>query len=361
MAIFILSSLFILIYLFYPQWLKKLKIRSFGDAQDKVVDNISIIYLSQNYAVGLKEKLSFLLNEIKYFENSELIVIDDASSDSSVEILQKLTNNKLRIITKENSKGVPHSMNLGVKLSAYQNIVFCDQRQILEKGIIKKLVTPLGLDKVGVVSSCISSVDKSKKFYFLRAHENYMKELEGQTGNLMGVYGPLYALKKECYHKIPDNIILDDLYLTLCILKNKQAVFQVDCRIYDENFEQLYSYKRAKRYLAGFFQILNDKELLSQLSRKQKIMLFWHKYFRIPIPLLIACSFVFLGFKSLYDSTSFYVFVSLSFLSIFILLPINLKGFRQIKSMVRFISFYSLASIELLVRAFILNQNIYEE
>jgi poly-beta-1,6-N-acetyl-D-glucosamine synthase len=361
MGIIYITMLFILIYLLYPYWLKKQKIVTFDEVPDVEADNISLIFLSRNHAYGLKEKISFLLGEISGFKNAEIIVIDDASTDGTAEILQELIHSQLRIIIKESPRGVPDSMNLGVKLSAWENIVFCDQRQILEKGIISKLIAPLGYNQVGAVSSCISSCDKSEKFYVLREHETNIKKLEGRTGNLMGVYGPLYALKKKYYHPIPDNIILDDLYLTLHILKDKQVVFQNDCKIYDDNFELLYSYKRTKRYLAGFIQILNERKLLSQLSGEQKFMLFWHKYFRIPIPLLIASSYIFLGLKSLHSHLYFSGYFGASVLAAFLFIPIDLKFCRQIRSMLRFVCFYSMASIELFIKASIFKQNIYEK
>ena len=342
MVIVIITILFILIYLLYPFWLTKQKAVRFDDSQSEEVDNLSIIYLSHNYAGGLKKKISFLLDEISCFEKSELIVIDDASTDESADILNAFSHSKLRFIVKDSRMGIPHSMNLGVKMARYRNICFCDQRQMLNKGIIKKLIAPLKYEAIGMVSSCISSNDKSRKQYLLRAHENRIKELEGQTGNLIGVYGPLYALKKECYHEIPNNIILDDLYLTLKILDHKKAVFERDCEIIDDNFNLLYSYKRARRYIAGFFQILNDKELIRKLSLKQKTMLFWHKYFRIPIPLLIAFCYVLLGIDSFYDHTSLIIFLSLSFFCLLSIIPINSKVFRQMRSVLRFVSFYSI-------------------
>lgn len=361
MVLIIITISFIFIYLLYPLWLREHKIFSFDETQIKEVNNITVVYLSQNYAEGLRNKIPFLLDEISCFENSELIIIDDASTDDTAEILKSFTHCNLRVEIIENSKGIPHSMNLGVKLSSYQNIVFCDQRQILEKGIIKKLVEPLKYDGVGMVSSCISSYDKINKFHLLRAHENYIKQLEGQTGNLIGVYGPLYAIKKDCYHEIPGNIIIDDLYLTLCILDSKQVIFKNDCKTIDDNFDLLYSYKRSKRYLSGFFQILNEKALITKLSKRQKTMLFWHKYFRIPIPLLIVCCYLYLGLDSFYNQNSFLLFLVFSFLCMSALVPINLKIFRPIRSVVRLVSFYSLAIIELFFRSLILKQNIYEK
>lgn len=361
MVLLIITATFIIINLLYPLWLRKQKVVSLNEATNNDINSISIVYLSQNYAKGIREKIPKLLDELTCFENSELIVIDDASTDETVELLKSNAHHKLRYVSKETPLGIPHSMNLGVQLSNYQNIVFCDQRQTLDNGIIKKLVSPLKHDGVGMVSSCISSFDKKHRFYLLRAYENYIKKQEGQTGNLIGVYGPLYALKKDCYFEIPDNIILDDLYLTLRVLPSQKVLFKIDCEAVDDNFELLYNYNRSKRYLAGLIQILHQKHLLTSLSSKQKTMLFWHKFLRIPIPLLLVFSYFYLGLESFYSHFSLLLFLTFSILLISLMFPVNGKFFRQMRSVLRLIVFYSFACIELTFKSLILKKNIYEK
>lgn len=349
MSVFLIAPFIILIYFGYLLWLITQKSVNYFDEQEQPVKQISIIYLSQNGEGYIEEKISFLLNELSAFELSELIIIDDVSDDRSQEIFNNFTSEKLSVIKKKEKKGIPHSMNLGIKHAKYENIVFCDQRQNLEKGIIRKLTEPLKYSRIGAVSSCISSYDKSHGFSLIRAHENFIKKLEGKTGNLIGVYGPLYAIKKECYHDIPENIILDDLYLTLKVLSSKQVVFQNECKVYDDSLDFLYDYKRAKRYLSGFFQLLSHKELLSELSGKQKAMLFWHKYFRILIPLFLALSYIFLGIKSIEHLYLFIPFIIISGFGIIFQIPYNLKYSKQVKNIFRFVIFYSVGIVDLLV------------
>lgn len=193
----------------------------------------------------------------------------------------------------------------------------------------------------------------------MRVHENSIKKLESRTGNLIGVYGPLYAIKKECYTDIPDGIILDDLYLTLNILKTKKVVFLDSAIVYDDNLDTLYDYKRVKRYLSGFFQILQQKGLIKGLSGRQKLMLFWHKYIRVVIPLILLCSYVILGMKAFSDIVFLYIFLGITSLSFLFFIPLNLHPFSQVKSLIRFASFYSIALIELFVKGFIFRWSFY--
>jgi hypothetical protein len=187
-------------------------------------------------------------------------------------------------------------MNRGVENAENDYVIFCDQRQKLSVKILQNIVEPLKCGKTGAVSGCICHRDKENRRSMLRRHENYIKARESRAGSLIGVYGPFYAIKKQCYSAIPGEIILDDLYLSLRILKSHNIVFREDCRIIDENFSLLNDYRRTRRYVSGFLQILKDKTLIRNLNARQKTMLIWHKYLRLLIPMLLFCSYLASGF-----------------------------------------------------------------
>ncbi|NTV84884.1 MAG: glycosyltransferase, partial [Bacteroidales bacterium] len=218
------TAFMILLYLAYPVWLAMSSTVKDVDVDgNKAIEGVSLVLLSFNGGEYLKEKIDFLLKELSVFKAYELIIIDDHSEDGSREILEKFQENKsIRLIIKAQQKGIPDSMNRAVKCARYETIVFCDQRQQLSVNILNRLVEPLKMNNVGAVSACISEHDKSHCCSRIRSFENYIKCHESKTGNLIGVYGPLYAIKKSCYSHIPEYIILDDLYLSLKILANNQ-------------------------------------------------------------------------------------------------------------------------------------------
>lgn len=347
LAIITISAVFI--YLLYPVWLGLLKENVCTESTNRDMENISLIYLSQNGGKFIEKKIQFLLTEITVFKNYEIIVIDDNSSDNSLMILNSFNDKNIRIIHNSETKGIPNSMNTGIKTAQYNNIIFCDQRQSIDPGIIKKLIEPLKYSQIGIVSACISNYDKNNYYSILRAHENFIKQKESKTGNLIGVYGPLYSLKKECYSIIPDNIILDDLYLTLKILPDYQAIFLEDCQIFDESVEFLYNYNRARRYLKGFFQLFS-KKILTNLSPKQIVMLIWHKYFRLLISLLFTLCFILLALNSFVNINSLIFFSSL-LLIFFVLHLIRFKLIKKypLKSFILINLFYSVAFFELVL------------
>jgi len=73
-----------------------------------------------------------------------MIIVDDGSQDGSKEIIDNFRNTQnIKVITKSEHKGIPHTMNLAVENAQYEHIIFCDQRQDLCRNILQRLVDPL--------------------------------------------------------------------------------------------------------------------------------------------------------------------------------------------------------------------------
>ncbi len=292
-----ITAIFILLYSIYPLILCMIfSARSTPQEETEQIDGVSLILLTYNAEAFLKDKIDFLMYELSVFENHEMIIIDDNSGDSTQQILDQYRHQPgLTIIRKETHRGIADSMNRGVQAARFQNIIFCDQRQQLCSSCLHRIVAPLKNIAVGAVTGCLSHIDKDDCDSVARRHENFIKTCESKLGSTMGVYGPLYAIKKQYFAPIPNHIILDDLYVSLHILKSKQIVMMKDCAIIDDNFAELYNYQRAKRYLTGLLQLLFQKGIVFNLSNFQITMLLWHKYFRIFVPVLLFLSYIACG------------------------------------------------------------------
>lgn len=341
---------YIFLYLIYPVWLSWV---APGKPQDECgtaeIKCVSVILLSFNGRKYLKEKIEFLLRELSAFDCYELIIIDDHSTDGSVELLNNFTGTAhIQVLFNDRQNGIPYAMNLGVSVAENEYLVFFDQRQELSPGILKRIVEPLKFENVGAVSGCISSMDKEKKRSVLRTHENFLKAKESNAGSLIGVYGPFYAIKKECYSTIPDNIILDDLYLSLRILKTKQIVIRRDCEIFDDDFDMLYDLRRTKKYLSGFLQILNQKSIIRDLTKRQQVMLIWHKYMRLLIPVLVFLCYITSAMMIFHGVKYLVLFSILTVVGLLSLMPLKINCLFKMKNIIRLNFFYFIAIADFL-------------
>jgi glycosyltransferase involved in cell wall biosynthesis len=354
-SIFIITALVILLYFSYPLWLRLASLKKMkNNNQVRVtIDGVTLILLSYNGKEYLEEKINILLKDLKSFPNYEMIIVDDYSTDGSRELLGEYMDiTRMQIILKPEHKGIPHSMNLGVTFAKFNYLIFCDQRQAATGDILGKLVEPLGNDDIGAVSACISHVDKAGCSSLIRKYENFLKAGESRAGSLMGVYGPLYAMKKSCYTPIPEPIILDDLYLSLKVMGTKKIRIMEECRIYDEHICSLHDYSRIRRYLTGFLQILTDTTLLGHMPARQLIMLLWHKYLRLLIPVLLFLCYVSTGILSFYNPFYLIPFALLTILGISSLTPAIYRIKNMIIHFARINILYILAMGDLLFRQY---------
>jgi poly-beta-1,6-N-acetyl-D-glucosamine synthase len=354
-AIFTITGLLFLLYLAYPLWLIFLIIPGEDETEPGEITGVSLVLLSYNGKEYLKDKVEFLIRELSVFQYFELIIIDDNSTDGCKDDLEFFRgNSNIKIICKSRHKGIPDSMNTAVNLAKYDYVVFCDQRQKLSENIIQRLVQPLKGKNIGAVSGCIYHMDEQNRYSVIRRLENFIKCKESATGSLMGVYGPLYAIKKGCYEEIPENIILDDLYLSLRILKTKQIRLLEKCRIIDENFSTLNDYKRARRYLSGFLQILKERSLIGDLNFRQRIMLAWHKYLRLLVPVFLFLCYICAGILTFQGIEYVMIFSFITILGIISLMPVSFR----FKNLVRINILYLFALVDIFIRDILLQWKV---
>ena len=74
--------------------------------------------------------IAFLLKEIsrslENFKNYEIILVNDASTDDSIEVINNINNQNIKIIINDNNKGQSFSIYEGVKNSSYETIITID-------------------------------------------------------------------------------------------------------------------------------------------------------------------------------------------------------------------------------------------
>ncbi len=98
---------------------------------------ITVIIPAYNIANYIIETIDSVLAQ--NLKPNEIIVIDDGSTDNTVELLSEAykDNKLIKIITQRN-KGAGEARNLGIKLSASEFIFFCDSDDIIAPGLFEE-------------------------------------------------------------------------------------------------------------------------------------------------------------------------------------------------------------------------------
>lgn len=125
------------------------------------VGHVSVIIPSYNHASFLLRAVNSVLAQS--YDDIELIVIDDGSSDSSLEVLSKIKDKRLKIFDQEN-QGAHATINRGMTLASgdYIAILNSDDAYHPER-IAKALDFFAGNPEVGLVTTWIEIVDKCEK------------------------------------------------------------------------------------------------------------------------------------------------------------------------------------------------------
>ena len=138
---------------------------------------ISVVIPSYNSHSTIKECIRALLNQnVKV--NYEIIVVDNASSDGSLELAKKIlskSNKKYILIKNSSNVGYCLGNNIGIKHSKGEYIAIINPDIILEKDWLKKLIEVLELDNK--IAMC-----QGKILY-------YGTKIINSTGNLMDRFG----------------------------------------------------------------------------------------------------------------------------------------------------------------------------
>ncbi len=100
---------------------------------------ISVIIPNYNSELYIKRCIDSIIEQ--EYEVNEIIVIDDCSTDQSLNIIKEYINknNKIVLIENEKNMGVSYTRNKGIENAKSEYIMFCDSDDWYEKNATKKM------------------------------------------------------------------------------------------------------------------------------------------------------------------------------------------------------------------------------
>jgi glycosyltransferase involved in cell wall biosynthesis len=150
--------------------------------QDKLV---SVIVCNHNYSRYLRSAIDSIINQT--YKNIELIVVDDGSSDDSVELIKSYENNFIKIF--KQNEGQCSAYNAGYSVAKGEYICFLDSDDYYDKEAIEECVKKINVNdakvhfKMGFVDDDGNALNGSTP-YFLAS---------GSVGIGLQKYGLLYS------------------------------------------------------------------------------------------------------------------------------------------------------------------------
>ena len=204
--------------------------------------NISVCMATYNGARFLHDQLDSILSQIA--DNDEIIVVDDASTDNSVEILKSYKDERIKIYLNSRNVGVNKSFERAITLSGGKYIFLSDQDDIWCPGRMKTMRDALDISNVLLVSTLFSCIDGdgntcSTLFPMLHSLDSnrYIRNIFGIFLNKRSYYGcamafryelkkiilpfPSYMESHDLWIAFAANICYSNLHLEYCSLLHK--------------------------------------------------------------------------------------------------------------------------------------------
>ena len=97
---------------------------------------VSFIVASYNYARYVGTTLASILSQT--ISDFEVIVIDDASTDNSLDVIQSFHDSRIRLIANETNSGIVATYNKGLSLARGEYITFVDADDWIEPSKIEQ-------------------------------------------------------------------------------------------------------------------------------------------------------------------------------------------------------------------------------
>lgn len=352
-------------YVLYPLILKLL-VRNmpnsdYAEAAKKPM--VSIIMSAFNEEAVIEEKINSIFANRYPSENIEVIVGSDCSSDNTNAIMKNLAaqDNRIQFFAFDTRQGKSNIINQLIEKSHGEILVLSDANVMLEKNTIEELARAFYDKSIGLVDTNMVNTNLKKegisfqeKSYISR--EVNIKNSEGRIwGSMMGPFGGCYAIRRELFSPVPPNLLVDDFYICMMVLRQgHKAINNLNAVVYEDVSNDLsIEFRRKTRIATGNFQNLRIfSDLLISRTPGVAFSFISHKVLRWigPIFLLLALAMLIaLSFGSV-----FYFVLLCAYVFSFLLPAIDflLKRIGVHNIILRFITHFYTMNLALLAGLF---------
>ena len=106
-------------------------------------DKISIIIPAYNCEETITDSINSIIGQ--NYENFELIIIDDGSSDKTLEKCNSINDSRIKIFSKPNGR-VVDTYIYGINKASGDYIMFCDSDDTYKPNILLKVLNTIKID-----------------------------------------------------------------------------------------------------------------------------------------------------------------------------------------------------------------------
>lgn len=292
MIIAFFSSLFFLLYTFigYPLLLQMVRKEQLAPSlQSNLLPDLTVVICIYNSANLLSQRIENILSSDYPKEKLNILIISDGSTDNPEKVINAISNPMIELFSYSQNKGKSYALAYAKTKITTPFVAFTDIRQSFDKIALKVLASSLITENIGAVSGnlkIISSQGNEEAGLYWR-YEKAIRKKESDLKSLLGVTGAIYMAKTELLPNVPEDSLLDDMYIPLSIVKQGYLVkFCEQAVAYDSESNSLEEeFARKVRTLAGNYQLMRQLPWLLSIRQNPLFIQFVsHKVARLVMP-----------------------------------------------------------------------------
>lgn len=200
---------------------------------------VTLIISAFNEAGVMRQKLENALALDYPAGRLEIVVISDASSDGTDDIVREYAPRGVRLARQPERRGKTAGLNAVVPGAAGDVVVFSDANAMYACDALRMLVRNFSDPGVGCVTgearyteTASTAADAGERAYW--KYEIQLKRLETAVGSMVGGDGAIYAIRKQLWEPLPDNAINDFLNPLQIASRGWRTVYEPEAVCFEE-------------------------------------------------------------------------------------------------------------------------------
>ena len=220
--------------------------------------NVTVVIATREPASVVRARVADALAVEYPPESLEVVVAVDAQHPELARELAGLPA-RARVVPGDAPGGKAAALNAGVRAATGDVLVFTDSYQRFGAHTIQRLADVAMVPEIGAVSGNLSlaSVSRGSPIALYWRYEVWLRKLEAAVSSVIGVFGPIWAMRRELWLPLPPGVILDDVYAPMrLVLSGRRVTIVPDAPATElRNPTPVQEYRRKVRTMTGVLQL----------------------------------------------------------------------------------------------------------
>lgn len=229
LAILCFAAAFILLlvalhpFIFYPLSLRvlaKTRRRPLTVVNESMPISYAVCVCAYKEAAVIRNTIESLIALRATTPDLQILLHVDGNSDGTADIAADYAD-RITLVVSPERKGKTYGMNRLIEMTKASVVILTDATVRIDPQAIANLGKYFRDPQVGCVAGHLRYIDDENdtamvgSFYWRL--EERIKQLESDTGSIMGADGSIYAIRRSLFTPVPEDMI-DDMYISLAVL-----------------------------------------------------------------------------------------------------------------------------------------------